>query len=50
MTWLLNGKSLNSADIYTLAKNDGLLTDDFVVWFPQNFNGQILCWNNEIEY
>ena len=35
-----------------LAKNDGLTSDDFKSWFkyPSNFDGQIICWNDKIEY
>lgn len=34
------------------AKNDGLEVDDFKSWFkyPSNFDGQIICWNDQIEY
>lgn len=35
-----------------LAKNDGLTTEDFKAWFkhPKSFQGQIICWNENIEY
>lgn len=35
-----------------LAKNDGLTVDDFKSWFkyPSNFNGQIICWNEKLDY
>lgn len=39
-----------------LAKNDGLTLPDFLNWFEihpkrtTSFNGQILCWNNSIDY
>jgi len=33
-----------------LAKNDGLDLDDFEGWFPGSFDGQIICWNEKIEY
>lgn len=35
-----------------LAKNDGLTTDDFKSWFkhPEPFSGQIICWNETIDY
>lgn len=42
-----------------LAKNDGLTLDDFIAWFrihPKknkddwSFKGQILCWNESINY
>lgn len=40
----------------TLAKNDGLKEIDFVHWFSskeikqKGFDGQIICWNEKIEY
>lgn len=36
----------------TLAKNDGLSTDDLLDWFqyPKPFKGQIICWNENIVY
>jgi hypothetical protein len=34
-----------------LAINDGLNIDDFHAWFNKPvFTGQIICWNNEINY
>ena len=35
-----------------LPQNDGLSIDDFLAWFPvgKHFSGQIICWNEEIEY
>lgn len=27
-----------------LAKNDGLSVEDFMAWFPEDFEGQIICW------
>lgn len=35
-----------------LSKNDGLTSEDMTAWFkiPCRFSGQILCWNNKIEY
>ena len=39
-------------DVIVLAKNDGLSTVDLLNWFPNNkgFEGQIICWNENIEY
>ena len=36
----------------TLAKNDGLTLDDLKAWFkyPKPFTGQIICWNESINY
>lgn len=37
-----------------IAKNDGLEYDDFTEWFKLgrsiDFDGQIICWNEKIEY
>lgn len=35
-----------------LARNDGLSEEDFLLWFPtgKEFSGQIICWNEKIEY
>lgn len=38
--------------IAEIAKNDGLSIRDFLAWFqyPKSFDGQIICWNDKIEY
>lgn len=38
--------------IKDVAANDGLDLDDFLDWFryPKRFDGQIICWNESIEY
>jgi len=35
-----------------LAKSDGLSTEALLNWFPnsKDFDGQIICWNDKIEY
>jgi len=46
----------NTDDI--IAQNDGLLPEDFYFWFSRSpefkkkkgFDGQIICWNERIEY
>lgn len=47
----LNDKQIDvtSCDI---PKNDGLETEDFLNWFPNNrmFTGQAICWNENIDY
>ncbi len=42
----------NARLIEAIAKNDGLDLADFLQWFryPKNFTGQIICWNDQIEY
>jgi hypothetical protein len=41
---------LATNQIGTLAKNDGLSSADFSAWFKATFEGQIICWNESIEY
>ena len=48
--YFLNGKKLNLSDIKKIAANDGLAVEDFELWFPDKFTGQIICWNNLINY
>lgn len=35
-----------------LARNDGLELQDMLAWFkfPSPFNGQVICWSNEVNY
>lgn len=40
----------NTGQLDTLAKNDGLATTDFINWFKKPFVGQIICWNENINY
>lgn len=62
-TWYMDGKEIGvlSKDllhtegwdlINTIAENDGLSITDLLSWFkhPSNFNGQIICWNENINY
>lgn len=46
----IDGRIFEKVEI--LAANDGLTGDDFNDWFPanQHFEGQIICWNKNIEY
>ena len=52
----LNGKReayVEGFDIHEIANNDGLTLEDFLEWFKftkKNFNGQIICWNENINY
>lgn len=43
---------VGKTDIATIAKNDGLSEEDFESWFPEKeeFDGQIICWNENINY
>jgi hypothetical protein len=56
----INGKVLSESFFYPLdqerleplALNDGLSIQDLKDWFkyPKPFQGQIICWNDQIEY
>lgn len=35
---------------YALALNDGLSTPDFYAWFPKQISGQIICWDESVDY
>lgn len=50
--FLINGRKIGSLESVELAMNDGLLFKDFLNWFqfPNNFYGQIICWNDKIKY
>ena len=37
-------------NIHNVATNDGLELVDFLQWFNKPFDGQIICWNENIEY
>lgn len=47
-----NSKNWDNFFVQRLAENDGLSVIDFSEWFkmPNNFTGQIICWNSKIEY
>jgi hypothetical protein len=44
--------SPNELFLTELATNDGLSEDDLLAWFqyPTEFDGQIICWNESINY
>lgn len=52
----INGKYINEKTYPILAKNDGLNELEMHAWFMPNFNkpkpfkGQIICWNDKINY
>lgn len=52
--WINNNRSIGStsSEMKKIALNDGLVLDDFHNWFqyPKPFDGQIICWNDKIEY
>lgn len=39
-------------DIKEIATNDGLSSEDLLAWFkyPKPFSGQIICWNESVNY
>lgn len=43
---------INPGWIEEIAENDGLSITDFMQWFryPKPFSGQIICWNENINY
>lgn len=41
---------LTNTSIGHLAVNDGLSTEDLFSWFTRPFEGQIICWNENINY
>lgn len=53
----VNGKSITSRQFIELARNDGLNVVEMMQWFQchpkkksDNFVGQILCWDESVEY
>lgn len=53
---LIDGKPQTTEQINTLCLNDGLTRDEFNNWFStksirdKGFKGQIICWNESINY
>lgn len=48
-------RDVSMADIRRVATNDGLSLDDLWEWIvkpadKKDFVGQIICWNNKIQY
>lgn len=39
-------------NLSTISNNDGLSPEDFFAWFqfPKPFDGQIICWNENVNY
>lgn len=52
----INGKYTSEQEDYDLALNDGLTEYEMQFWFmpnynkPKEFKGQIICWNENINY
>jgi len=50
LTVLVNDKPIHNLMLSEIAKNDGLSLTDFKAWFKLPFIGQIICWNENINY
>lgn len=48
--FMIEGKDMHGAELDRLAMNDGLSTDDLWKWIKWPMSGQIICWNESIEY
>jgi hypothetical protein len=50
--FMINGNGVLAREVSELAKNDGLDELDLRHWFGKEpkFSGQIICWNDKIEY
>lgn len=48
----INGVRVSPDKLMNIVENDGLELADFLAWFqfPKPFDGQIICWNENIEY
>jgi hypothetical protein len=47
----INGKFISGSKDVKLANNDGLTYQDLMDWFSVlPFEGQIICWNKNVEY
>jgi hypothetical protein len=50
MTTLINDRPINHLEFSELATNDGLDSVDMYDWLKKPFIGQIICWNENINY
>lgn len=48
--WIFSDKERGPRVLHRVAKNDGLTKDDLIAWFNKPFTGQIICWNETINY
>ena len=48
--WIFSDKERGANILYTVAKNDGLSLTDMMSWFNKPFTGQIIAWNENINY
>lgn len=40
----------NKTPLFDVAKNDGLSKIDFLNWFGESSNSQIICWDSNLKY
>jgi hypothetical protein len=48
--WIFSDKERGPRVLHTVAKNDGLTLEELISWFNKPFTGQIICWNEQINY
>jgi hypothetical protein len=48
--WIFSDKERGPGVLNRLANNDGLTKGELMDWFNKPFTGQIICWNEKIEY
>lgn len=48
--WVFSDKERGAKILHKIARNDGLTLDDLMAWFNKPFTGQIICWNENINY
>lgn len=48
--WIYSDKEKGPGVLRRVAKNDGLSLTDLIAWFNKPFTGQIICWNESINY
>jgi len=48
--YFINGMHVSAKDIIRLAENDGLHVNDLFSWFNKPTIGQVICWDESINY
>jgi hypothetical protein len=48
--YFLNEERLNESELAEIAKNDGLTLQNLKSWFNKPFVGEIICWDENVEY
>lgn len=49
-TSFINGDNVSQDKMEVVAMNDGLSLSELYNWFNKSFEGQIICWNENINY